>query len=150
MRGSAETFSTVEKSHGRVEVRSILVCSMPPFHGWEHARQCFKLVRTVSTRGGLTTRVHVYGITSLPAAKAGPEQLLAIARGHWGIEASHWLRDTVLREDASTLRKGHSPHLNAIANALTLCIFHALGFSTTEGIELMADDKVRALDAIQG
>lgn len=150
MRGTARTWSTVEKSHGRVEVRSILVCSMPPFHGWEHARQCFKLVRTVSIRGGPATNVCAYGITSLPAAEAGPEQLLAIARGHWGIEASHWLRDTVLREDASTLRKGHSPHLNAIANALALCIFHALGVSPTEGIEIMADDKARALDAIYG
>src|SRR5581483_895859 len=114
---------------------------MPPCHGWEHARQCFKLVRTVSKPGGPTTMVCAYGITSLPPAQAGPERLLAIARGHWGIEASHWLRDTLLREDASTLRKGHSPHLNDIANALALCIFHALGLSPTEGIEIMADDK---------
>ena len=90
-----------------------------------------------------------YGITSLAPDKATPDRILALNRQHWNIEASHWLRDTLLREDASTLRKGHSPQMNAIANAIVLCLFHTLGYSPTDGLEIMADNKSLALNAIQ-
>ena len=42
----------------------------------------------------------VYAITSLSADEAGPECLLALSRGHWGIENKlHYVRDVTWRED---------------------------------------------------
>jgi len=149
MQGNARLCRTVEKAHGRVETRTILVCDMPHFHAWEHASQCFKLTRTVCKPGAPETTYIAYGITSLPPQRATAQRLLALSRGHWNIKASHWLRDTLLREDASTLRKGHSPHLNAIINAIALCLLHALGYLPTEGLEIMADNKSLAINAIQ-
>ena len=37
------------------------------------------------------------------------EQLQSLRRGHWGIEAVHYVRDVIFGEDASTVRSGHAP-----------------------------------------
>ncbi len=58
-----------------------------------------------------------YGLTSLPAAVASPQRLLALVRGQWGIENGlHYRRDMTMREDHSPLRMGHAPHLLVILN----------------------------------
>ena len=44
----------------------------------------------------------VHAVTSLDASRAGPADLAGIARGQWGIESVHWLRDTAYREDSDT------------------------------------------------
>ena len=47
-------------------------------------------------------RTLVYGLSSLGRQEAGAERLLQLVRGHWQIEnRSHWIRDTLLREDES-------------------------------------------------
>ena len=51
---------------------------------------------------------------------AGPEDLLTLARDHWGAVENglHYVRDEVLGEDRSTIRTGHAPHnLAALRNA---------------------------------
>jgi predicted transposase YbfD/YdcC len=55
----------------------------------------------------------VYGITSLAVA-AGPERLLGLSRGHWGIENRlHGVRDGALGEDGCRVRSGSAPQLLA-------------------------------------
>ena len=47
------------------------------------------------------------GVTSLPAERGDAERLLALSRGHWGIEnQSHWIRDCVFGEDANQTKTG--------------------------------------------
>ena len=55
---------------------------------------------------GRVERETVYYITSLPRTLAGPEDLLTLARDHWGAieNGLHYVRDEVLGEDRSTIR----------------------------------------------
>jgi predicted transposase YbfD/YdcC len=73
----------------------------------------FRLERERTVRGRTTVEV-VYGITSLTRAQAGAGQLLALVRGHWGIENRlHYVRDVTLGEDACRVRSGGAPRLLA-------------------------------------
>jgi hypothetical protein len=54
-------------------------------------------------------------------------QLQCLRRGHWTIEALHYVRDVTLGEDASTVRTGHAPqNLAALRNlVIGLCALDA-------------------------
>lgn len=70
------------------------------------------------------TRETVYGITSLPRARADAAQLTTLVRGHWGIENRlHWVRDVTFQEDHSQIRTGHGPQQMATFRntAIALC-----------------------------
>jgi predicted transposase YbfD/YdcC len=75
-----------------------------------HAAQAIKVVRR---RRALTSRtwntVTVYAITSLTALQANPVLLARWLRGHWAIEALHWVRDVSFDEDRSQIRTGNGP-----------------------------------------
>ena len=71
-----------------------------------------------------TTTEVVYGITSLSREQADAEKLLALNRGHWGIENKlHWVRDVVFEEDRCRIRTSHGPQQLATARnaAIALC-----------------------------
>ena len=52
----------------------------------------------------------VYLISSQTRAQASAEQLLALNRGHWGIENKlHYVRDVAYDEDRCRARKGNTP-----------------------------------------
>lgn len=56
----------------------------------------------------------VYLITSLARAEASPAQLLALNRGHWGIENRlHYVRDMAYDEDRCRSRTGNAPRVLA-------------------------------------
>jgi predicted transposase YbfD/YdcC len=77
----------------------------------------------------------VYGLTSLAAHQLDLTTLLHRWRGHWGIENRlHWVKDVVLKEDASRVRSGQAPLILAtLRNTLVSCL-RALGFdSISEG-----------------
>ena len=69
---------------------------------------------------GVTTRETVYGITSLSVEQADAGRLLALTRGHWGIENGlHYKRDVTLAEDASRVRREAAPQvMAALRNSL--------------------------------
>ena len=51
----------------------------------------------------------VYALSSQPAHHASPQQLGALARAHWQVEALHWVRDVTFAEDASRIRTASGP-----------------------------------------
>lgn len=56
----------------------------------------------------------MYGISSLAPQEADAERLLALVRGHWGIENRlHWVRDMTLGEDGCRVRCGDAAPLLA-------------------------------------
>jgi predicted transposase YbfD/YdcC len=110
----------VDKGHGRCEVRSIRTTTiLTKGQEWEGLKQGFEVTRERTEKGGTTVEV-VYGITSLAPEQADAERLLALVRGHWGIENGlHYRRDVTLGEDASRVRKGAAPQvMAALRNAL--------------------------------
>jgi predicted transposase YbfD/YdcC len=118
-----ETVKTFDHAHGRYEWRSLTVSSaLKDYLDWPLAAQVFKLEqRFVRVADGKELCQVSYGVTSLTRAKASPAELLALKRGHWGIEnKSHYRRDETLREDWCHLRKGHAAHALAIINNLVL------------------------------
>lgn len=94
--------------HGRFERRILWALADPAQNArigdsgsvgrpWPHARQLCRLERRRirQTTGEIETAVP-HAVTSLPADRADAEALLALARGHWGIEnKSHYVRDRV-------------------------------------------------------
>ncbi|MBV8554447.1 MAG: hypothetical protein JO116_02705, partial [Planctomycetaceae bacterium] len=72
----------------RIETRAIEVTSsLAEYLGsdWLGCAQVFRLRRVRKTGAKVETEV-VVGITSLPRERAGAKELLALTRGHWGIE----------------------------------------------------------------
>src|SRR5205085_9024942 len=91
-----------------------------------HLGQVAQLTRRV-TKAGTTTEV-VYLITTLAPAKASPERLLSLNRGHWSIEnRSHYVRDVSFGEDRSRLRTGHAPQILAACRNLAITLIHRHG-----------------------
>jgi predicted transposase YbfD/YdcC len=94
---------------------------------WAGLKQGFELTRE-RTLQGVTTRETVYGITSLSVEQADASRLLALTRGHWGIENGlHYKRDVTLGEDASRVRREAGPQVMA---ALRNSIIHLLDKTT--------------------
>jgi predicted transposase YbfD/YdcC len=116
---------TTDRRRGRTEVRSLrtttslnaYLTSLP------HLAQVVEVTRTVTTKG--TTRQEVlFLVTSRRPSAARPAQLLAWIRGHWSIEARHYVRDVTFGEDRSRLRHGHTPQIMAACRNLCLTLFH--------------------------
>jgi hypothetical protein len=111
--------STAEKGHGRVEHRSLESTTLLTVtQRWPGLRQGFR-VRRHGVRSGKPYTEEVYGITSLGPEEADAAMLLALVRGHWGIENQlHYVRDVTLGEDACQVSKGSAPQvLAALRNA---------------------------------
>jgi predicted transposase YbfD/YdcC len=114
------------RGHGRVETRTISVVSLNPCpdQGGEffpHAAQAIKVVRRRRPLHGRTwTTVTVYAITSLTALQANPVLLARWLRGHWAIDALHWVRDVSFDEDRSQVRTGNGPQIMAALRNLVI------------------------------
>jgi predicted transposase YbfD/YdcC len=124
--------TTIEKGHGRIEKRTLRTTTILTKHqDWAGLTQGFELVRERTEQGKKTTET-VHGITSLSPQRAGPERLLELVRGHWGIENGlHYRRDVTLGEDASRVRKGGAPQIMA---ALRNSVIHVLSGVVAPGL----------------
>lgn len=118
------TARTLEKGHGRIEERILTTSSMlQDYTPWPYLAQVFKLESVVTTQRGTSTTVR-YGVTSVPSTVADATRLLALTRGHWGIENGlHYRRDATLAEDRSLVRRGHAPQTLAALNNTVLGLF---------------------------
>ena len=107
---------TVDKGHGRIEIRRIWTSSeMNDYIEFPHLNQVFRIERLTSDLQGEPLRHEiVYGITSLTEQKAKAGDLLKLSRGHWEIENRlHWVRDVTFDEDRSQVRRGGGPQVMA-------------------------------------
>ena len=81
----------------------------------------FQIARRTLLANGMWREDVSYGVTSLPPKCADAARLLALARGHWGIENGLFhRRDVTLGEDRGLLRTGNGPQVMATLNDLTL------------------------------
>ena len=94
---------------------------------WPHMQQVCCVERKV-TRKGTTRKELAYAITSLSPAQAGPQQLLDLWQGHWGIENRlHYVRDVTMKEDASQVRSGSAPQVMAALRNTALGLLRQAG-----------------------
>ena len=120
------------KAHGRIEARRIAARDLLPdtLASFPGARQAFRVVRErTDAKTGAASTETAYGITSVPAERAGPARLLAWNRGHWQAgNANHYRRDATMGEDASRIRARHAPANNATLNNIALAVVFHRGF----------------------
>ena len=115
---------TVEKDHGRREVRRVwtvedpeLVAYLDPTGAWPRLRSVAMVVaeRRVGEEVSRETR---YYLSSLPGEAATMGDAV---RGHWGIENRlHWVLDIAFREDESRVRQGHADQNLALLRRFAL------------------------------
>ena len=81
----------VDQHGGRIEQRRLWASDLlVGYSAWPHLAQVCRLERIVRAQGK-TRREPAYAVTSLPPTEANPQRLLALWRGHWGIENRvHW------------------------------------------------------------
>ena len=117
--------------HGdRQEVR-VLLCSAAlaeaDYLDWPQHRQVCILARHVRRKGQSWEELG-YAITSLPPERAGAARLLALWRGHWGIENRlHWVRDVTFDEDRSQVRTGSTPQVMAALRNTAIGVLRRAG-----------------------
>jgi predicted transposase YbfD/YdcC len=123
------TARTVDKQHGRLEVRHLRTSAelgdyLTPH--WPAVAQVFQVERII-TRHGRTTHELAYGMTSLTPTRLPPADLLALIRAHWHIEnRTHWRRDVTLAEDACRISLGQTPQVLATLNNTVLALVDRL------------------------
>jgi len=119
---------TIEKGHGRLEVRQIRVSTeLVGYSDMPGLAQVAELRtrKTNCTTGELHEQVS-YLFTSLTPAQASPARLLALSRGHWGIENRLFhVKDDSFGEDRHVLMRRQS--------AATLCGFRNAAMSLLRG-----------------
>jgi predicted transposase YbfD/YdcC len=152
-----QTARTVDKAHGRLEVRTLLSTTQldEDCLGFPGAAQCFKLTRSRTLRdrvtGELKTTVEtVCGVTSLPRQRADADQLLAIVRAHWGIENKVFhVRDQTMGEDACRVRKHSAPVILSTLRNSVLNVLQILGVKNRAAqLRTFCANPVKALHAV--
>jgi Transposase DDE domain len=99
---------TVEKGHGRLERREVRVSDelveLTAFPGLQPVAEIRKRVVRLAT--GEVTEQTRYLVTSLGPEQARPAAVLALFRGHWGIENRlFWVKDDGFGEDRHVLQR---------------------------------------------
>jgi len=99
---------TVDKGHGRLEQRAIRASTelvgVNAFPGLQQVAEV--RTRVVVLKTGEVSEQTRYFVTSLGPADAGPAALLALFRGHWGIENKlFWVKDDGFGEDRHVLQR---------------------------------------------
>ena len=123
-RADSDWFETVEKGHGRVEIRRCttlwsahLIAYLNDGAQWSNLRSV-AMVESERGVGEVTSVQTRYYISSL---SGDAERLLEAVRGHWGVENSvHWVLDVAFREDGSRVRKGNGAEMLASVHRMAL------------------------------
>jgi predicted transposase YbfD/YdcC len=128
------THAVTDRGHGRITTRTIQVLDAPPDLPFPHVSQAYLIERNVTALDGTPlSEVAALGVTSLAATRAGPGTIAGLVRGQWAIESLHWLRDTLYREDDSTVRTRSGPRTMATLRNLAVGALHQAGrHDTTE------------------
>lgn len=112
---------TVEKGHGREEIRRCWTVSapatLPGRENWEDLNTIALVESERHTQESSTTEARVF----LSSLDSDAKQILGAVRDHWTVEnALHWVLDIAFREDDSRIRTGHAPENLAVIRHLAL------------------------------
>lgn len=99
-----EIFSTIEKSHERIEKRTCYVLNELAYFTdylaeWKGLKKIFAVKREIERNGEKTTEISCY----LSSKNTNAEKLLAYTRKHWQIESMHHILYVTYDEDRCKL-----------------------------------------------
>ena len=121
---------TVEKEHGRLELRRLQYSTaLNEYVEFPYVQQVFRVTRKRTVlKTGKSSIETVYGITSLSSEVADRGVLMTLIRGHWSIEnRSHWVRDWNYDEDRSQIRTGNGPQMMACLRNTAISLLRLQG-----------------------
>ncbi len=114
---------TVNKSHGRIEIRGCWTISDPDilqhlrgFANWKDLLTVSRIraQRWIGDDKNCEDRYHIASFT-------GAKRVLGAVRSHWGIENElHWVLDIAFDEDRCRVRKDHGPENFALLRHIAL------------------------------
>jgi hypothetical protein len=145
-----ERAETIDKEHGRIEIRRIAVRPPPARldQNWPGlVRVCrIERIRELKT---YCERQIIYAITDLPKQAASADRLLELSRAHWGIEnRSFRVKDGSFAEDACRVRSGNAPIALAHLRDCTLALIRRRGGKPKPAREAFAANPRAAIRAI--
>lgn len=131
--GSLDSFTDLDKAHGRIEERTVTVSRETDwlsgnrrFPGELRLPDATTIVR-VRSRTQLKDRCRFDTRYFIASAALTAEQAAEAVRGHWLIENSlHWTLDVVFKDDQSRLRKGHGAVNMAIVRHFAINLVRAV------------------------
>jgi hypothetical protein len=145
--GRAPDWTELDRSHGRAVRRSIWVTDATGIDFPQVTRVARIRRDGYDSDGALVSKEIVHAVTSLEEDKAGPEALAGLARGQWGIESVHWVRDTAWNEDANTGYAGNGPQAMATLRNLAVSLLYLNGVKEiSRTLQAIARDRNRLLD----
>ena len=133
--------TTVEKGHGRLETREVVVSQdlgwMETQADWAKLKTVIEVTATREMRGKISKEKRYY-IASLDLT---PEKSGNLVRGHWGIENHlHWSLDVVFKEDSCVVNVGHAPENLALFRRIA----HSLIQTDVGGTKGVAEKRRQA------
>jgi predicted transposase YbfD/YdcC len=135
-------------SRGRMKIWSCWITSGDGI-GYPHLGQVACIFREIYNRKGEKVSKEItIQITSAGAEKMSASDMNRHTREHWGIEnKSHYVRDTLYREDHNQSREGNGPQALASLHNFAARLFRMKGVkSIKETTELIHMDRMLALN----
>lgn len=143
---------TVDKGHGRIEIRRIRVRTKLPARldqVWPGLKAICRIERIRELKDRCSREV-IYAITSLDPVRVGAAGLLQLSRDHWRIENSLFhVRDVTFREDHCRVRSGSAPQALAALRDATLNLIRKTGQKPRPAREVFAEQKWKAIRLVR-
>jgi predicted transposase YbfD/YdcC len=132
--------------HGRIIRRSLWVTDAAGLD-FPHVTQAIRIRRDgYDLTGAHISKEIVHAVTSLDPGHASPADLARIARGQWGIESVHWLRDTAYQEDSDTGYTGNGPQALATCRNIAISLLYLAGVTQiARTLQAIGRDRKRML-----
>ena len=136
----------IDYSHGRVIKRSLWVTDAAGID-FPHLTRAVRVRRDgYDAAGTVISKEIVHAVTSLGEDRADPADLAKIARGQWGIESVHWVRDTAYREDSGTGYRGSGPQVMATCRNIAISLLYLAGVTAiNRTLQAIGRDRSRML-----
>lgn len=136
----------IDYGHGRIIKRSLWVADAEGLD-FPHVKRAVRIRRDgYDVAGTLIAKEIVHAVTTLGADRATPADLASLARGQWGIESVHWVRDTAYLEDADTGYTGSGPQTMATCRNIAISLLYLAGVTEViRTLQAIGRDRTRML-----
>jgi predicted transposase YbfD/YdcC len=123
--------NTIEKGHGRIEMRTYTASSVVDWIVSERSYPGEPRFTNIKTLVKVHSRIEYADRCSfetrfyISSAALDIDRLANGVRGHWGVESMHWLLDVEFKDDLSRCRTGHGAKNMAIVRRFALGLIRA-------------------------